>query len=191
MADNPWGLLLSPFTGKIQEWQLNFKYLGLNYFSCEWQYPGVYKKHGMEWEQTWKPSAFVHRWRDSHAKPNQTINSLLKDLLIKNKTTKNPTPQKDKNYLVCNQEWNARDEPNWTLKGRTQWCISCLWLWLGLTATDFLLGLVRNYIEPLIFNLIYKHLMLCVKKKVINTDLIGGNIIWWFLPSWKKTEFSP
>lgn len=75
--------------------------------------------------------------------------SLLRDLVQKN-------PMGD-SYLVCNQEWNARDEPK-ALMGRTKWCISFLWLSLPLTAMAYLLCLVTNYVKAFIFFLISKHL---------------------------------
>ena len=89
-------------------------------------------------------------------------------------------------YLLCNQERNARDEPK-ALKGRTKWCISCLWLSLPLTAMACLLCLVRNDVNSFIFILTSKHLKQCEARKIINPDLISGNIVWW-VPSYVKED---
>lgn len=120
-------------------------------------------------------SASVYRQHDSHTKRKKA--SVLKDLLVQK------TPMRD-SYLVCNQEWNARDEPK-ALQGRTKQSISCLWLSLRLTAMACLLCFVRNYVKPFIF--ISKHLRQCERRKIINPDLISGNFIWW-VPSYMKED---
>lgn len=114
-------------------------------------------------------SVIVHRQCDTDTKG--------KTQCIERPSCPKKTPMWD-SYLVCNQEWNARDELK-ALKGRTKQCTSHLWLSLPLTATACLLCLVRNYVKPFIFILISKHLRHCEKRKIINPDVISGNIIWW------------
>lgn len=82
-------------------------------------------------------------------------------------------------YLVCNQDWNARDEQKGFLWREEQSDVylvcGCCFPWQPWPGFSVLLEMS----QAIYFHLISKYLRQCEKKEIINPDLISGNFIWW------------